>query len=813
MHHLYKKLFLFLLVAALAHVAKAQASTDLATMYTRVYNSMYAPLEGYDLGNMNSDGTFKNVAYPASYPTALTGGPRPHFNEMWAIARAYETPGPNYKSETLLDAYCKAWNWWNTYDPTDTNWWYRTIGWPTSLYPSFVLMAKDLKTKKPTEYNSLVSYLMFEWTPEKVAGYKDSPDAANTSDISKYIMATAIATENTAVVAEASEVFHLLIRVEKDDKGEGIQPDYAFNQHSGYGRQLYLGNYGKEYIGGIMNFISISSGTAYAVPPAKMTIFENLFLHGLSWVAYRNMFDHHQTGRRTLTDGYTKSVACLGTLILENTPQKEKLQDLYNWLTRPAGDDADNVQQGNKMFWRHDYMVHKGKNYFTSSRMTSTRTTSSESANGEGLNNYYTGSGVNFIYSTGTEYSEIWDVMNWRRLPGITAPQKPTTTALPLVPAGKNGTNLKPFAGGVSDGKTGASGFLFSKSSSEIKLDATKAWFYFKDYFVALGSDIKAGALYYVPYATTVNQVKFKDSFMVDNGGLPVAMANNQVLSPVTSNWAYLNNIGYQFITNRNLNFEVKTVGDTPLAWINFQHGEYPVSEKYAYAVYPNVTQDQLAEKLNKTPFVVVSNTSDVQCVVDPSASIAQAIFYKPGKVTLPNNLGAVETYQAAAIQVRWKNDSVYVSAANPYCETTPVSSMYVKISGLYAGAGATESAQDQSTFVLLPMPANEFQGSTVTVGLKNSKVVTGIAPELENMPGLAMYPNPIKAGTSFTIQNVAGSRGPVKVTVVNTTGVLVQEHVLTPDQKNKVTVPARHLKQGIYFVRCNGRTGKLIVE
>ncbi|WP_164891095.1 polysaccharide lyase family 8 super-sandwich domain-containing protein [Botryobacter ruber] len=812
MHPFYRIAYLFILLLTAATQAAAQTAADYETMYARLYNSLYSPGGSYNLGNLKSDGTFLNVTYPTVQPTKDTGEPRPHLNEMAAIARAYQTPGAQHKSPELLDAYCKAWNWWVTYNPTDTNWWWRSIGWANSLYPSFVLMSADLKAQRPEEYNSLVSYLMFEWSPEKVASYRTEPDAANTSEICKYTLATAIATQNATAISEVSEILSSLIKIENQEKTNGIQPDYSFSQHIDFGRQLYMGSYGKEFIGGMMNFITLTTNTYFEIPAAKMTIFENLFLEGISWVVYRNMFDHHQLGRKATSDGYQKSLSALNSLLQYNTPQKPKLQELYNWMGRSTAASEANVQQGNRMFWRHDYMVHKGANYFTTSRMTSTRTTCSESGNGEGINNFYTGSGVNFIYLTGTEYSEIWDDMNWRRLPGITAPQKTATTALPLVQWGKNGNNLDAFAGGVSDGKTGASGFLFSKRVNEINLFAAKSWFYFDDYFVALGADITAGANYNVPYATTVNQVKYKGGFQVDKNGTPATLDINQALSPVASNWAHINNIGYQFITNTNVNYEVKTVGATPLAWLNIQHGNYPSDDTYAYAVYPNVSLEQLTGKVNNTPFVVVSNTSTVQAVADPDKKIVQAIFYKAARLDLPEGLGFVETDQPAAIQVRWKNDSVYVSAANPYCESRPLSAVTVTIGGLYTGEAAVENPAGNSTSLQLAMPANEFQGSTVTAGLLKSRV-TGLKFKSGKTSAMGVYPNPVKAGEACFILNTSTFSKPVQVALYSITGALVREYVATPDAAERIIVDTKNLTQGMYLVRCNSRTGRIVVE
>ncbi|WP_066831634.1 polysaccharide lyase family 8 super-sandwich domain-containing protein [Rufibacter ruber] len=812
----YKKAFLLVFLSLAALAAQAQSAAELETMYTRVFNTYNGPA-GYDLSNQNADGTFKNVVYPAAYPTDKTGGPRPHFTEMVVIARAYHTQGPSYKSDEYLDAYCKAWNWWTATNPTDTNWWYRSIGWPNSLIQSFVLMAKDLKEKRPAVYNSLVSFLMFEWTPEKLEEYKQEPDAANTTEVCKYIMATAIVNGDTKTLAEVAEMFYSLIKIEKEDRTNGIQPDFAFNQHTGNGRQLYMGNYGKEYLGGISYFMSITSGTSLAVPDDKIKIYEDLFLHGVAWFIYRNVYDYNQLGRRILGDGYEKTVACLAALINENTPQKAKLQELYAWLTRPADANQLNVLQGNKMFWRHDYMVHKGTNYYATTRMTSPRTVGNESANGEGLNNFYTGSGPNYVYITGTEIQDIYEDMNWRRLPGVTAPQRPMSVALPTVPIGKGGNSLNPFAGGVSDGRTGAAGFMYNMNKSgEIRLSANKSWFYFPDYIVALGTDIKAVSGLTVPFTTTVNQVKYTNNFYVDNNGQEAMLANGQSLAPVTSNWAHLNNIGYQFINNQKLNFEVQTSGNTQLAWIAFNHGNFPAAEKYAYALYPNVTKEQLAQKISSTPFEVVSNTASVQCVVDQNLKVAQAVFFTAGRQNLPGDLGFLETDQPAVIQLRWTNDSLYVAAANPFCETSPVNSITVKVKGLYAGEQTTAEPSTQVSTVVVPMPsAIEFQGQSVLVGLRNTTVLSSAQEMAEKGTALLVYPSPVVSGAQFLIQNAqaAGRKEPQKVRIYSLAGLKVQETLVKPNQENQLSIATAGLAPGLYVVSCEGRVAKIVLQ
>lgn len=802
-----------LTVLLISQQSYAQSATELATMKTRLINSVYFPL-AYNLANCNPDGTFANVAYPAAYPTDFTGEPRSHLNELYAIALAYNTQGDQYKSQDLLNAYVKAWNWWYTTNPIDNNWWYRSIGYPNSLYPSFLLMADELKVNEPEAFNTLKSYLLGEWTPTFYAEAMSSPDGANTSDVAYYTFATAIVAGVDSIATQTSRVLTNLIAIQTTAKGEGIHPDYSFSAHTGTARQLYLGNYGKEYLGGIIRFMVISDDTSLEVPADRVTIFENLFLEGVSWIAYRNMFDHHQHGRRVIpTDGYPKSLSVLGSLIQLNTPQKAKLQELYNWMARTDENNAINVQQGNKMFWRHDYMVHKGKNYFTTNRMSSTRVLCSESANGEGLNNYYTGSAINYIYITGQEYLEFWNDMNWRRLPGLTAPQKPMTTTLPTVPpTSTRGLNGDAFAGGTSDGKTGVTGFKYNKvHNTEVNVTANKSVFYYDDYFVVLGSDVKAGKTYGVPFTTTVNQVKFKDNFIVDNNGTSQNVTLDQTLAPATSTWAYLNGIGYQFLTNTKLNFEVKTIGSTPVAWMAFNHGNQPVSDKYAYAVYPNITQEEFSGKMNQQRFEVVSNTSITQCVVDTVSKIAQIVFFTAGKIDLPGNMGFVQTNQPIALQLRWQNDSVYINAANPYCESRNIFSLTLTLGGLYAGENTTLDATNNQTVITTSMPVNEFQGSTQSISLKKSDFSGIINPKAEKAR-LSIFPNRLKAGTPCSFISNEGQKQ-VTVSIYRTDGTLVQKQILSPDGENRINIDTKGLGSNIYIVKSNSMAGKLIVE
>lgn len=792
-------LFILLLIFGSVMSINSQTAADYSILYSRIYSKHFRSISSYSLSNQKADGSFVNS-------TEL----RDHLDEMLKIAKAYKTTGANYHSEDLFNAYVKAWNWWLKTNPTNSNWWWRSIGWPKSLYPSFVVIGKDLKSKSPTDYASLLKYLMAEWTPTNIKKYSTDPSGANTTDVCNYIMAASIVDENATIINQVASIITDATEIVTGAKDEGIQPDYGFNQHSGSGRQLYYTNYGKEYTGGVLNFMDLTAGTYFQLSPEKVTIIENLYLEAVSWTAYRNYFDQHQYGRFPGASYYTIITDQIAKLISLNTPQKAKLQALRTWMTRTSSANATNIQIGNKMFWRFDYMVHKGLNYFVSTKLTSTRTVGCESGNNEGINNYHTGAGVNYLYVAGNEQKEILTDQNWRRLPGITSPQWPTSRKLPLVDWGENSANLNSFAGGVSDGKTGASGFIYHKRSSETDLMAYKSYFYFNNYYVALGTGIKSGTLYNItaPYATTVNQLKFKGFMVVDNNDSTTIITDTISLKPETANWAYINGNGYQFINNTGLNFEVKKLGATNIAWIGYDHGVKPVNKEYAYAVYPNVSQQDLLTKVSAKPFEIIANTINHQAVADIPTKTVQIIFYKAGKLKLNSDLGSCEVDKPAIVQLRWEGDSLFVSAANPYCETFPISSLTIKLSGAYSCSSNTAVVHADTTTLTLSMPVSEFQGKTETAVLQRIEWTGFNTTRGTHL--LSIFPNQVKSGENL---GVILPENTESLSIYKLDGVLVRQLNVTENSGNTLQIQTAGFSPGIYLLKTKDSIGRFIVN
>jgi len=244
-------------------------------------------------------------------------------------------------------------------------------------------------------------------------------------------------------------------------------------------------------------------------------------------------------------------------------------------------------------------------------------------------------------------------------------------------------------------------------------------------------------------------------------------------------------------------------LGTTPIAWIGINHGNLPTNQQYAYAVYPNLTQTVFQTKVANPPYSVFSNTTSIQAVLDKSNNIAQLIFYKAGKVSLPNALGTCQVNYPAVIQLRWTSDSVFVSAANPYCETTPLTSLTVTISGPFCNA-----ANNFDTNVNIDMPQNEYQGMSVTKSLK--KLTTGL-PKNTSTTEISIRPIQVKAGIPITVSLPSMTDFAEYVQIYNLSGKLVKQ-VLTPSNTLLFTIDTADFASGFYVLKYNKFTGKLII-
>ena len=231
-------------------------ANDFTTIYQRMYDEYLTNpgTEGIDrvLNEMSTQGSFSDINY-----TTKEGTPREHAIRLASMASAYKNPKNKYhNSINLKFKYLAGLQFWITTNHNASNWWFRYIAYPKEISKGVVLMANEIKNDTAL-YRQTIQYL--RWSFENANAGRLT--GANGADIIIGSMTAAVLTENHNQMLRFQSKMDSLLTIQ--DKGDGIEPDYMFAQHSGKGRQLYVLNYGKEYINSAIYFLELCNNTQY----------------------------------------------------------------------------------------------------------------------------------------------------------------------------------------------------------------------------------------------------------------------------------------------------------------------------------------------------------------------------------------------------------------------------------------------------------------------------------------------------------------------------------------------------------------------
>jgi len=740
------------------------------------------------LALLNPDGSFSDLDY-----SSKTTNLKIHLTRLKSFAGAYQSVGNTYyHSNNIKTQYYKSLQYWITKNHTPSNWWWRHIAYPKEFGPSLFLMNVEMQTEKPALFNNAIKYLRWAYLQDNYMS------GANGADKIYGAYPASILVKSDIQLKKYRRKIKALIAVQ--NRGEGIEPDWMYGQHSFYGRQLYA-NYEHEYLNSILTMLDICKGTIYNVSDADLEILDNHFIYGNQWYVYNNHEDPCQTGRSTTSSLNGRFTHTLYLLLGLNTPKKSEILIVQDRILN--GSNAASKLVGNRMFWRFDYMIHRRANYFVSSRLTSTRTIGLESGNGEGNNNYYGGSGLNFLFRTGNEYDyPYFKVMNFRQWPGITVEQDNIT--LPRVDWGLGGTNGNAFAGGVSDGNTGAIGTIYSKRM----VKAYKSWFYFDNEYVALGNGIteSRGS---APVFTTINQALQKDTIIYSKDNIQQIIAAESGSTTVENpDWVLQDSIGYVNLLPTS-NYEIKSDNrsGTNIFTVGIDHGINPTDATYAYAVYPNTSTKTIINHKANPAFQILSNTKTVQAVYNKTLKITQAIFFTAGSITLAD--GKELTVSAPSAVIVKDSASTYrITAGNPLCNNR--SSIKITINTPLNGTGITWN--DTISTINIPLQRGDYAGKSISIiAYHGNSTAVFISSESGN-EDVYIYPNP-------TNQNITVSFGTNKVNTIeiyNQTGQAVYSKQLRKTAFAYESFDISRLQQGVYFVEIftdNGILTRKIIK
>ncbi len=475
-----------------------------------------------------------------------------------------------------------------------------------------------------------------------------------------------------------------------DMKTNGLTAD-GVNRH--HGPQTFIFGYGTELLKYTLGYARFVRGTRWDLDESQYERLAEYVAGPLQAAIYKGQGDYLASGKHNLTPGsyrgYGKLVQQYAARILPHLSQdsacRSKLQDLV------SSEDWDRSDT-HRYYWNNDYMIQRRRDYYLSVGMISDRTCGAEDAPGKAKCNFHNNDGTTLIYVRGDEYAKARVGWNFRALPGTTCEQ--LTEPLPPVLYGGGNFGNNAFCGGVSDGRIGVCGFVYSKDRTRVA--ARKSYFMLEGMLIAAGSHIRRVedrtdhvAEPAQDILTTINQNERSSAVFYTIGnsrGVLEPATNERIVSPAleASAWVHHGETGYLVFAQSEAVVELTCAqreGDwnnlddrsppgstetVSMFQLSLNHGQSPQGDSYAYAVLPAITKDAFASYLEEARLPQVKTTDDVHFVFDESKGVLGAVFYDPGTITLPDGMVLESKTPGIYLVQGIGTDALTVASGNP---------------------------------------------------------------------------------------------------------------------------------------------------
>lgn len=613
-----------------------QPKDDYELVLQRVRTQLYEsiPMETLDknatslMKLMTPEGTWPQIDYKCFFRTNWE--PADHLNRIKRMATAYTCPESTlYGNQVLFRAIDKALRAWNEYKPTSYNWWYNQISAPKVMADILALLEAGEQKPAASVTRGLME-MMEQSDPRKWTG-------ANKQDIAMHHMIRGCVLKNDSIVSVNVKEFFEPIRI---TDGEGIREDLAYQQHN---TQLYIGGYGTVFVDNIAKMAPLFNGTKYALTPEQASLFSE-FVRGTYFNVFRSRHMDFSVCGRSVS---RKKTLDLGDYAFLFKKMKEldpaHAEEIGNAAQRFATKDATYGRYNrNKMYYTSDYMLHNRKRYDFSVRAVSLRTCRSESGNGENLWGTYLSDGATNIRVMGDEYTDIFPVWEWDKIPGTTLPAGEVENHNDWGKPGK-----AEFVGGASDGTYGVMAFAMN----DYGMQANKAWFMFDNEVVCLGSGIE-GRETEKEINSSINQCHLVGDVYLISGSNAAKMEAESTVDQQYRGWIWHNKIGYYLpdstaIHLKNMHqkgrwskINFNQSGEElslPVFNLCIAHGSKPLQAAYAYYIVPGVASPASLKAYDTQAVEIISNTAQLQAVSCEKLDMLQAVFYTAGSLKCGN--------------------------------------------------------------------------------------------------------------------------------------------------------------------------------
>lgn len=582
---------------------------------------------------IQSDGSFADIDYQSHEQTNWK--PDGHLVNLKNLCISYVNPnGKFYKNHEAYTKIINGLNFWQSANPTSTNWYMQEISSPQKLGCILVLMRFG-EEKVPEETENAILERMKETggNPKKWTG-------ANKADIAlHYVYRGALTGDESLISFAAKQAYSTLEYTKK----EGFQYDNSYQQH---GPQLYITGYGNAIINAVAAISAATADTKYAMPQEAIDLVRG-FINETYIRVGRGKYRLYNTGGRSLSREDSLDFSGDITLYEKLKIIDKENSELYDTvIDRLSGTKSPDylVEQKNTHYWRSAYTLHTVPDFTFDVRTVSNRTYRNENGNKENLKGYFLADGAYSIYVDGDEYYNIFPVWDFSLIPGTTTPH---LKDIPLPQEwGTYGSGA--FAGGVSDGKCGISAYAYNDKDFSVNTSANKSYFMIDDMIICIGTNINSSNPNEI--MTTLNQcLSDENAIAIDKSGNFKTIENGK--ADLTGyKGVYHDKVGYAFLddnkisvnkqiqqgkwTDINTSSSNKDLIEKEVFTLTINHGIKPSGEAYKYVLLPGINSADELKNYNTENIKTVSET-DIHAVKLADSETVYGVFFKPGTLEI----------------------------------------------------------------------------------------------------------------------------------------------------------------------------------
>ncbi|MDQ8197076.1 polysaccharide lyase family 8 super-sandwich domain-containing protein [Pelagicoccus enzymogenes] len=581
-----------------------------------------------------------------------------HLYRLRKLAHAREKMGLSAgKRRKILKAVYRGIDYTIAEDLWHRNWYYNEIGYPLEFARIGLYLRDDLEGERRESVLNVMRRAKRPMTGQNLIW------------INKITMIRGLLEENPALVERAIQRIAETVQVEE---GEGLQADFSFHQH---GAQLYSHGYGAKFVADLTEVMYMAHGGRFRFSEEKRELVLGMLLDGNRWMVRGTFADFGALGRMvSVEDKDSGYLAPVAQLWLEMEDGRER--ELERLIASTQGKGPD-LLEGNRYFYRSEFMVHRREAFYASVKAYSKFLTGTESINRQGLKSYYLPDGSTFFVQDGEEYKNIQAIWDWRRIPGVTGvvSEEPIPEFNHRVVRTKGNTD---FVGGASDGWRGAAVYDYQRDG----VKALKSYFAFDWGMVMLGAGIESDRE--EPLQTSVEQ-RFAEgsAYLLRKGASRVEVLEgirelgkaSEPLGVWHDGALYYLPEGQRFSTGSQVQKgswrELRQTGspmevEGNVFSLTLAHGVKPQSGNYEYAVLSAATREQGEQLVETVPYRVLANTKQVQAVADTEGRHRQFVFHQAGRCELADGAWVAASERCVLLVSQDGEGEFVLTAADP---------------------------------------------------------------------------------------------------------------------------------------------------